>query len=54
MAYGQGLDRDTVKSRMYVNARKGEILIDTTGIICEGNVNIASPESAFLETLCLD
>ena len=33
---------------------KGEILIDTTGIICEGNVNIASPERAFLDTLYLD
>ncbi len=33
---------------------KGEILIDTTGIIREGNVNIASPERAFLDTLYLD
>ena len=33
---------------------KGEILIDTTGISCEGNVNIASPERAFLDTLYLD
>jgi hypothetical protein len=33
---------------------KGEILIDTAGIICEGNVNIASPERAFLDTLYLD
>lgn len=33
---------------------KGEILIDTTGIIREGNVNIASPERAFLDTLYLN
>lgn len=33
---------------------KGEILIDRAGIICEGNVNIASPERAFLDTLYLD
>jgi len=33
---------------------KGEILIDTSGIIREGNVNIASPERAFLDTLYLD
>ena len=33
---------------------KGEILVDTAGIIREGNVNIASPERAFLDTLYLD
>lgn len=33
---------------------KGEILIDKTGIRCDGNVNIASPERAFLDTLYLD
>ena len=33
---------------------KGEILIDTAGIICEGNVSIASPERAFLDILYLD
>lgn len=33
---------------------KGEILIDTSGIIREGNVNMASPERAFLDTLYLD
>lgn len=33
---------------------KGKILIDTSGIIREGNVNIASPERAFLDTLYLD
>ena len=33
---------------------KGEILIDPAGINCEGNVNIASPERAFLDTLYLD
>ena len=33
---------------------KGEILVDTSGIIREGNVNIASPERAFLDTLYLD
>jgi hypothetical protein len=33
---------------------KGEILIDRTGIICEGNVNIATPERAFLDTLYLN
>ncbi len=33
---------------------KGEILIDTSGIIREENVNIASPERAFLDTLYLD
>lgn len=33
---------------------KGDILIDTSGIIREGNVNIASPERAFLDTLYLD
>ena len=109
MAYGQGLDRDTVKNRMigyvrkgeilnprkgiyakpgydekelacllytpsYVSLEyvlqsrsieidrkvyryrkiKGEILVDTSGIIREGNVNIASPERAFLDTLYLD
>ena len=32
---------------------KGEILIDTSGIIRDGNVNIASPERAFLDTLYL-
>lgn len=33
---------------------KGEILVDTTGIVHEGNVNIATPERAFLDTLYLD
>ncbi len=33
---------------------KGEILIDTTGIISEGNINIASPERAFLDILYLN
>ena len=33
---------------------KGEILVDTTGIVREGNVNIATPERAFLDTLYLD
>ena len=33
---------------------KGEILIDTAGVIREGNVNIASPERAFLDTLYLN
>lgn len=33
---------------------KGEILVDTSGIIREGTVNIASPERAFLDTLYLD
>lgn len=33
---------------------KGEILVDTTGIICKDNVNIASPERAFLDTLYLN
>lgn len=33
---------------------KGDIIIDTSGIIREGNVNIASPERAFLDTLYLD
>ena len=33
---------------------KGEILIDTTGTICQGNTNIASPERAFLDILYLD
>ena len=33
---------------------KGEIMIDTTGIICQGNTNIASPERAFLDILYLD
>ena len=33
---------------------KGEILVDTSGIIRERNVNIASPERAFLDTLYLD
>lgn len=33
---------------------KGEILIDRSGILCDGNVNIASPERAFLDTLYLD
>jgi len=47
MAYGQGLDRDIVKSRMTRYVKKGEILIDATGIIREGNVNIASPKRAF-------
>ncbi len=32
---------------------KGEILIDTSGVIREGNVNIASPERAFLDMLYL-
>lgn len=33
---------------------KSEILIDTRGVISEGNVNIASPERAFLDTLYLN
>lgn len=33
---------------------KGEILVDTSGIIREGNVNIATPERAFLDTLYLN
>ena len=33
---------------------KGEILVDTTGILREGNVNMASPERAFLDTLYLN
>lgn len=33
---------------------KGEILIDTAGIIREGNVNIATQERAFLDTLYLN
>ena len=33
---------------------KGEILIDTTGIIRNGNINIATPERAFLDLLYLD
>ena len=33
---------------------KSKILIDTAGIICEGNVNIASPERAVLDTLYLN
>ena len=33
---------------------KGEILIDTAGVIREGNVNIASQERAFLDTLYLN
>ena len=33
---------------------KGEILVDAAGINREGNVNVASPERAFLDTLYLD
>lgn len=33
---------------------KGEILIDTAGVIREGNVNIATQERAFLDTLYLN
>ena len=33
---------------------KGEILIDLSGILRDGNVNIASPERAFLDTLYLN
>lgn len=33
---------------------KGEILVDRSGIVCDGNVNIATPERAFLDTLYLN
>ena len=33
---------------------KAEILFDTSGIIREGGVNIATPERAFLDTLYLE
>ena len=33
---------------------KGEILIEKAGIVCEGNVNIATPERAFLDIMYLD
>ena len=33
---------------------KGEVLIDTAGVIREGNVNIATQERAFLDTLYLN
>jgi hypothetical protein len=32
---------------------KNEILLNTAGIICENNINIATPERAFLDTLYL-
>lgn len=33
---------------------KGEILADTRGIICRGNINIATPERAFLDVMYLN
>lgn len=33
---------------------KGEIMVDTRGIVQEGNINIATPERAFLDTLYLN
>ncbi|MCQ2350789.1 MAG: hypothetical protein MJ003_02320 [Paludibacteraceae bacterium] len=36
------------------NRIKGEIMADTRGIIQDGNVNTASPERAFLDTLYLN
>jgi hypothetical protein len=32
---------------------KKEILLNTAGVICENNINIATPERAFLDTLYL-
>jgi len=33
---------------------KGELLVNTTGIIRQNNMNIATPERAFLDTLYLN
>jgi len=33
---------------------KGEILADMRGILCSGNINIASPERAFLDVMYLN
>lgn len=33
---------------------KGEILADTRGILCNGNINIATPERAFLDVMYLN
>jgi predicted transcriptional regulator of viral defense system len=32
---------------------KDEILLNTTGVVCENNINVATPERAFLDTLYL-
>lgn len=33
---------------------KGEILADTAGIVCNGNINTATPERAFLDVMYLN
>jgi hypothetical protein len=41
------------KRRIAYRKMKDEILLNTAGIICENNINIATPERAFLDTLYL-
>jgi predicted transcriptional regulator of viral defense system len=39
--------------RIEYRKMKDEILLNTAGIVCENNINIATPERAFLDTLYL-
>jgi hypothetical protein len=39
--------------RIAYRKMKNEILLNTAGVICENNINIATPERAFLDTLYL-
>jgi hypothetical protein len=39
--------------RIAYRKMKNEILLNTAGIVCENNINIATPERAFLDTLYL-
>jgi hypothetical protein len=47
------LTRDVVVDNQRIEYRKmkKEILLNTAGIVCENNINIATPERAFLDTL---
>jgi hypothetical protein len=49
------LTREVVIDNQRIEYRKvkKEILLNTAGIICENNINIAVPERAFLDTLYL-
>jgi hypothetical protein len=41
------------RQRIAYRKMKNEILLNTAGIVCENNINTATPERAFLDTLYL-
>lgn len=42
------------ETEFYYRRIKGEILVNTMGIECRGNINIATPERAFLDIMYLN